>query len=199
MQKELEVEYKSLLTKEKYEELLVYFNQIALKQPVYEQTNYYFDDEVGTLSRAGITVRLRYKEGAWERTIKLASPSTNDTLYTTSIEQNELITEKEARSCMKHGYSPSKEVRMLLQEHANGPITQLFCMGDLTTKRQDFLFYGDIISLDKNTYNGVVDYELEWETTNHLFVPFTLKQLSVEPKNAKGKRKRFLKTKKTKE
>ncbi len=187
---ELEIEYKAMLDVARYEELLELFAKFADKMASYTQTNYYFDTEDNLLINQGISVRLRNIGDNWVFQVKI--PRESDGEYN---EQLEFITEIPsllASDFIKNGivkYNQLLQKIAVLNEY-NGESLQM--IGTLTTVRQDYTFYTDTISLDKSSYLDAVDYELEWETTNHHFVLFMFNQLHLEPIKNIGKITRFL-------
>ena len=62
-----EIEFKTFITKEKYEELLKYFN---LENNIFSQTNYYFDTEDNKLMSEKTVLRIRQKGCSYKLTKK---------------------------------------------------------------------------------------------------------------------------------
>ena len=209
IERELEKEYKAMLTKEQYEELVAYFPKFAEDLGAYMQTNYYFDIQGFGLIEKGTTIRIRHKKDTWELQIKI--PKVHETGYIEQQELRQKITEAEAKNYIEHGLEVThpllKEIWEQVQvgmekegskekEDHNGSggsdaNNRLKMVGHLHTKRHDFKFYTDMISLDESTYFDIVDYELEWETTNRKFVQFEMERLGLTPKVV-GKITRFL-------
>ncbi|PGK51307.1 hypothetical protein CN918_26310 [Priestia megaterium] len=192
--KETEIEYKSLLSKKKYKKLKKHFAKGALGAKTYKQTNYFFDTEDFKLKDAKITLRIRKKEGGWELTLKVPQEKIANQLYNKKEEYNVEISPEEAKKILK-----SRELQMasnpvfnVLKGTVNlEPSTIFHLLGKLKTKRTDYTYQQDTVSLDKNKYNKRIDYELERET-NKTTLPQELKDLGVKIGNAKGKRRRFL-------
>ncbi len=187
---EVEIEYKAMLDIGRYEELLELFAKFADRVPSYTQTNYYFDTENNLLINQGVSVRLRNVGDCWLFQVKIPRESEGE--YN---EQMEFVTEVPsllANDFIKNGivkYNQLLDKVALLSEY-DGESLQM--VGTLTTVRQDYNFYNDTISLDKNSYLDVVDYELEWETTNHHFVLYMFEHLNLKPVKNIGKVNRFL-------
>ncbi|MFV9510906.1 CYTH domain-containing protein [Tepidibacillus sp. LV47] len=194
IERELEKEYKALLTKEQFEDLKDYFAQFTEVLKPYIQTNYYFDIENFGLIEKGTTIRIRHKENTWELQIKI--PKVHVTGYFEQQELRQSLSVSEAKQYIQEGLPIDHP---LLKEVWNekkigfgiNPVNRLKVVGSLQTKRHDFKFYTDIISLDESTYFDITDYELEWETTNHKFVQYELNKLNITPE-AVGKITRFL-------
>ncbi len=187
--KEQEIEYKAMLTKESFDSLLTYFPQFCIAMPSYNQTNYYFDTEDYELHHQGVTVRIREKEETWELQVKI--PEDNKGSYNQHQEIRQTISEEEAREYIKVGLNKNIPIMNQLFHRLKIEYSSLQIIGMLQTKRHDFYFYTDTISLDKSTYLGVTDYELEWETNNHLFATFELNRLHITPIKGEGKITRF--------
>lgn len=195
MERELEIEYKSLVSEEKYHELLKHIAQFAKEKESYTQINYFFDTSDLFLDKQGITLRLRLKKDKWQLTAKLKQTTENND-YSANQELNEIISEEKATHYLTNGLDVNEPVirEMLTVAKLDEPL-EFNLLGSLTTYRTDYSFYDDTISLDKNEYNDMTDHELEWETNNHQFVSFINEQfLRVNFNNASGKRKRFLQT-----
>jgi len=190
---EKELEFKSLIEEKKFNELNMYFSLIGSKKESYLQTNYYFDDEQRSLNEQGITLRLRCKKEQREVTVKL--PSHKKAAFSESTEYNQSLSEEEAKRLIEEGIQLDHPFIQTIMETTSLSFEESFYhIGSLQTERHDFIFYTDTISLDKSMYNGVTDYEVEWETSNPNFVQMHMKQLNLSIGNGKGKRKRFLKT-----
>ncbi len=188
---EIETEYKALISKEKFIQLKEYFSQFTKVLPPYTQTNYYFDVKEYLFIKRGITIRIRNKKKKWILQIKVPDYSHLNSDYNKHQEINTNITEKEASFYIKNGFDKEDPYIYELFTLINAEPLTINMIGSLETKRHDYNFYTDTISLDENKYFDRIDYELEWETTNHHFVPFELKRLDVIPKSGVGKITRF--------
>lgn len=133
----VECEKKILLSREEY--LVV--KSIAPKcTQTIKQTNYYYDTDNFKMNKKGITCRIREKNGKYVATIK-----------------NHKIGKKEC------SLETSKEVR---DKNDNSLFEKLNVkyQGKLTTTRTTMLYNHRVkVMIDKNTYLGVTDYELEVE------------------------------------
>ncbi len=133
----LEYEKKILLTQDEYNKLSKLEGEGKLR---FIQTNYYYDTDELKMNMQGITCRIREKNGKYKATIKAHKQDNKEC----SIEKT-----KEASS--KYDDSLFSGMHLKLQ-------------GDLTTER--VILYsnnGCEVVLDKNTYLGMTDYELEVE------------------------------------
>lgn len=187
---ELETEYKSMITKEMFNKLLDYFDKIAISKNPYTQINYYFDTEDFTLINQATTVRIRYKKGNYELQVKIPKELEQD--YVQQQEWQQELSVEQAKELIENGVDMNHPLLQPITEKITAQRSILRMVGSLETKRHDFEFYTDMISLDESKYFEIVDYELEWETTNYKFVPYVFNQLGMTTFNKRGKIIRFL-------
>ena len=150
MEKNLEIEYKMLLNEDVFHQLMN-----DLKGHTYSQTNYYLTSiELGALR---YSLRIREKEGYYEMTLKI--PEKNG-----HMEHNLEITQEDLIMIQK-GEMPDNEITRLLRDKGFtlGLIKQSY---SLTTIRRDVPFDSGMLSLDENHYNGITDYEIEFEVND---------------------------------
>ena len=132
----IEHEKKLLLSKDEYEYLLV---GLGKDKPIVKQTNYYFDTENLSMNSQNTTCRIRLKDGKYKGTIKKHASNAN--------------------------YSTETEIAVRNGIHDNAFVDMgLILQGNLVTERL-ILFKNDVceVVLDKNSYLGYIDYELEIE------------------------------------
>lgn len=188
------MEYKALVSISTFKKLQGYLPTIANPKGIYHQTNYYFDIPDMVLKSKNITLRLREKHEKWELTMKV--PIKNDYERCTSKEEfNFSISQDEALFYLHQGISGKDcRIQKVLKELEIELSLYFVHLGSLETRREEFSFYTDIISLDHNLYNGIEDFEIEWETTNHRFVQSQFDQLGLSELPSQGKKSRFLKS-----
>ncbi len=132
-----EFEKKLMLTENQYKCIR---EALGKNKELIIQKNHYFDTPDYAMSKKGVTYRIRFKNGVYEATIKNHMTTKKDC----SIE--ETISRKEY-------FDMDEFLFMKLCYH-----------GDLITER--LILYKDSdfeIVLDRNTYLGITDYELEIE------------------------------------
>ena len=132
----LEYEKKLMLTKDEYAVLTAQCKGMCVEM----QTNYYFDTDDLTMNRKGITCRIRAKNGKYRTTIK------------------NHCTENPSCSIEEH-ICESNEFNTRIFEALG-----LRLQGELVTSR--IIMYRDSfceIVLDRNTYLGHTDFEIEVE------------------------------------
>ena len=176
----LEVEYKSLLTKEIFDKIRTHYKWDHIKS----QTNHYYTDPTGELSRRHIMVRVREIDGKYCVQVK-AHKNPGEALQI--CEENEFPIDALPEAISKEDAFKYTGVRT----------GDLALLGDLTTLRHSLMWcQGVEICLDKSEYFDRVDYEIEVEYTGD-FPPQLmdeLRDLGVEFKEkSKGKYTRFVK------
>ncbi len=151
MEKNLEIEYKLLLTEKIFKQLL---NDLQSNH-TYTQTNYYLTSPA--LSEKKYSLRLREKEGTYEMTLKIPEA-------TGRMEHN-LALSKEEFERIRQGDLYDNEITTLLKDHQI-PLSQIKQAYHLTTIRHDIIRPYGLLSLDENTYLDQHDYEMEYEVTD---------------------------------
>ena len=132
-----ELEKKILLTEKEY---IALATNLCKSVPVLRQTNYYFDTEDFSMNKSGITCRIRSKDGKFKSTVKRHYAGDKD--YSTEIDG-------EVKDYFD--LDTFKDMGLILQ-------------GSLATER--IVLYKDKFCeavIDRNTYLGFTDYELEIE------------------------------------
>lgn len=132
----IELEKKLLISKEEYDHILKTF---GYGRSITSQINYYFDTEDLSMNMQNITCRIRLKDGKYQATMK-QHMSKNDC----STETNMIV---------KNGIYDNSFVDMGLK-----------LQGELITERSIIIKNENCeVVLDKNTYLGETDYEVEIE------------------------------------
>lgn len=138
-----EIEFKTLITKEKYQELVKDFD---LENNVFSQTNYYFDTDDTQLMKNHTVLRIRQKGTSYKLTKKIRAEVGAD-------ETHILINKEKAEDMLKNGLDAS--------------IIGIPCfvkkISELTTYRVSSPYKDGTIFFDRSEYYGHVDYEIEYE------------------------------------
>ncbi|MEG1739568.1 MAG: CYTH domain-containing protein [Bacilli bacterium] len=152
----IEIEAKVLINEKEYEIVAKHFTKQA--EAYYFQTNYYIDTKDFALRTKGIGLRIRQREDKYVITLK--TPMSEGLL-----EKTEPISQTEYELMAEKGIFPETKIRsfLLMMEIE---VEKLEILGSLTTERIDVHFESGLFSIDKNTYAGLVDYELEKEGNN---------------------------------
>lgn len=158
MSEELEIEFKNLLSKSEYNQLLSEFN--AKKNDFFSQENHYFDTADSRLRKLNSGLRIRMLPQTAELTLKTP-------LGLHLLETTDQLTLEEAHAYLaadtikKNGMVGGKLTEMSII------IEDLHVIGSLKTVRFETAVPEGLIVLDKSTYAGKLDYELEFEAQDH--------------------------------
>lgn len=153
MTKELEIEFKNMLTKEEYSKLLAEQNTSPISQ-----TNHYFDTADFQLRDQKAALRLRSIGSRFECTLKTPAASGN-------YETTDSLDEQQASAILDLERFDAPEVSAELERLEVSP-SELVLIGSLTTHRVESAYEGGLLVLDHSEYLGVEDYELEYEVTD---------------------------------
>jgi uncharacterized protein YjbK len=181
MSKELEIEFKNMLTQEEYEQLLEYFGFAPADAKT--QENYYFDTPEFNLKEARCALRVRTKQDSFECTLKIPAPEGN-------FEITDVLSAQQAQALISGASFEADEVYAALQELKVAP-SELKMIGKLTTHRIEFRFKDGLLVLDHSEYNNTADYEAEFEVQDakigeRQFLEFLQQQqIPLRPANKK--------------
>ena len=170
MKTSIEFERKSILSFEQYIQYYKLLSQQS-KPSVTLQFNYYYDDTRFSLFEHNETLRVR----------QIGEKLTLEYKHNKEHIGNVRKSEENATS-----------IPILPQKITIDSI-EATMVGCLLTERNDFLFKNVKISLDKNIYLGIVDYELELEITGVDELPQFLSALTeTDTCSSLGKYSRFV-------
>lgn len=186
MSTNLEIETKCLLTKEEYGRLLSSINGLK----TYIQTNYYIDDDSLSIHQQKCGLRIREKGDEFELTLKVPQDEGK-------LEINQQISNILFKKFLNCRDFPDGEVKQYLSEKLNIDVSKIYILGKLVTTRSDIGYRASLISIDKSSYNGKVDYEIEAENISLDTAKKDLKEFlnknGIECRfSKKAKLKRFL-------
>ena len=168
MSNAIEIEAKALVSLEDYRKLTQKFKDF----PRYMQTNYYIDTEDRLLSKSGIALRIREKAGNFELTLKTP-------LSQGKLEKNTPISINEFAALRDFNEFPKGDTARFLTM-LDFDVTSLRILTSLSTERIDIEYEGGLLSIDRNVYSGITDYEVEFEYNNLAGAEARLKQLLEE-------------------
>lgn len=189
---EIEKEFKNLITKENYEEILNDYQKILTTSIT--QTNSYYDYQ-GILKSHHIALRIRTIEGQSTGEITLKIPQ--DTYEVLEITETLPIDMLQSFNAQKEFTLPEKIYKALVSQDINLKNVQQTAL--LTThRRQGTLSANELLVLDESHYNGRCDYEIEMEVNDlqqgeRVFNQF-LHQYGIKRQQADSKIKRALST-----
>lgn len=149
----LEVEFKTLLTKEEYNRLMERFQG----NPIDVQTNHYLDTERFSLKATDTSLRVRERD-TYELTFKRKKGYTMHDI-------REPLVKGQLEEIRETGLLPegkvSDEVSTIIGDQ------KLINFMSLSTERMYFQYSNGIVFIDKSTYLNETDYELEYEARNY--------------------------------
>lgn len=160
MSTNVEIESKALVTEEEYLKILNYYLPLAETKP-YIQTNYYIDTPDFELRKNGSGLRIRIKGNEGEMTLKVP-------LSYGLLEKNQDITLDDFNEMKDNHIFPEGNIKEFLIM-LGYDIDSLKIYASLTTKRLDYRYKESKLSIDRNEYNGKVDYEIEMENSSPVF------------------------------
>lgn len=187
MTQEVEIEFKSMLTKDEYAALL---DSYQLSDQVKWQANDYFDTPAFELRSHGAALRIREKKTGQVLTLK----QPHDVGL---LETHAPINDEEAENLFKYGIIHDDQMKQALSKfNLTGPLEHL---GRLETKRAEIETADGLLVLDESHYLEVVDYEIEFEVTNEAAGKIAFEQLlsshRIPLRPAQNKIVRFMKEK----
>lgn len=187
MSQEIEIEYKNLITREEYDQLLTAY---PFPKEGKKQINYYFETADRKLGKLGCAIRIREKSNTYTVTLKEPHPSG-------LLETHDIIDEESFQQWLKGNIVPQPHTSKQLQNIGVAP-TNLKYVGSLETVRRETPYQGVLLVLDLSKYNNHIDYELELEAPDEnlgscLFETI-LNDQSIKKRNTPNKIKRFYST-----
>ncbi|MBC2156075.1 CYTH domain-containing protein [Listeria innocua] len=157
MVKELEIEFRNLLTKEEYDRLIEDFR--IKEDDFFEQTNFYLDTADFGLKERNSALRIRQLETQYQLTLK--TPEARGLMETTQI-----LAADQATAITDGANIPVGPVRDTLKEIGiNHEDVQVF--GSLKTIRAEKDYKKGLLVFDKNFYGSISDFDLEYEVSDY--------------------------------
>jgi len=153
MQKSVEVEFKTLLSKEEYERLMEQFkgNRMDL------QTNHYFDTSRFSLKALDASLRVRERESL-ELTLKRKK---GYIIQEFNLPINkEIFEEIKTTGVLPEGELKNEVSNLVGEQRINNFLS-------LSTLRMFFSYNNGVLFIDKSQYLGITDYELEYEAKSY--------------------------------
>jgi uncharacterized protein YjbK len=152
----IEIEAKVLIEEEGFEKIKKLYEDYA--NSAYIQTNYYIDTPDFLLRKNGVGLRIRSFENKYVMTLKTP-------LSEGLLEKTEKITKEGYKSMRDNGIFPENKIKSFLIT-LGFEIETLKILTSLKTERIDIAFETGLFSIDRNEYQGKIDYELEKESNN---------------------------------
>ena len=148
MEENLEIEFKVLIDQDTFDQIINDHHIDA----TYQQTNYYLMHP--KLTELKYMLRIREKQGQYELTLK--QPQTRG-----NLETNLTISETTKKMILDHQLVNNDIFALLKPYGLDSTMFKTDCF--LTTTRHEIKTPTGLICLDFNQYNGINDYELEYE------------------------------------
>ena len=169
----IEYEARAMISEEQYLQIINYFVNDKSKRS-FTNTNTYFDYEDLSLTKNHIVLRSReIDDSNFEITLKIKGDGGD-------IEINNSLTSKELNDLKENCLIKSKVILQELNK-LNIDINRLIKVTELKTERIEIQKEDYLIVVDKNHYNGKIDYNVEIESNskdaaierlNETFSPF---------------------------
>jgi uncharacterized protein YjbK len=157
MSSNIEIEAKVLVSKDEYTQIVKSLELQKYKK--FKQTNYYIDSDDRVIKKLGYALRVREKNEEFELTLKTP-------LSEGKLEKNETISWRVFEDLRDNGIFPESGIKKFLLI-LGIDVSKLKIITSLTTERIRIDYSEtDNVVVDKSTYNGQVDYELEAESTS---------------------------------
>ncbi|QDQ01435.1 CYTH domain-containing protein [Lysinibacillus fusiformis] len=188
MSQQLEIEFKNLLTKQQYEQLLKDFH--IHDNAIHRQTNHYYDTPLHALRNLKSGLRIRQIDNYYECTLKERTAA-HEHLETT----NELSAEQAKKMLNGEGFFAPEVAKRLAKYDI--PLDELEVFGSLTTDRVEIPYKEGLLVFDHSFYLQCDDYEVEYESNdvikgNVIFDEF-LQQYEIKKQVTDKKIARFMK------
>lgn len=150
MTKNIEIEFKTGISQEKYQELLTHFH---LENNIFKQTNYYFDTDDYVLNQSKIVLRIRQKSDVHFK-VTLKSQSEQG-----AFESHMLLTKGQAEDMIQNGF----------QTKAFFDDMDFFVTfkASLVNYRVSTPYESGVLFFDRCDYCNVTDYEVEYEVSDY--------------------------------
>lgn len=179
--KQVEIEFKNMLTQMEYERLLHFF--AVQPEQIITLRNDYFDTADFSIKKLQSALRIRETSQYIECTLKEADTANR------SIETTIPLSAVEAQQMRNTGIPPLP-IKKHLQSKGVDPTT-IACFGSLTTERVELPYHGGTLVLDHTFYLQKEDFEVEYEAADEkigatIFSEFLHKQQI--PKRATDKK-----------
>ena len=155
--REIEIEFKNLLTKDQYASLLEKYDLKNSEEII--NKNFYYDDADESFKKIGAALRIRYTNKKTEMTLKVKGETQN-------VEINVPLDERYPKEPTVLPILPNEIIAEL--ERMNVKIKTPMLIQKIETLRHEITLDEGLLVLDETTFiNDVVDYELEFETKDY--------------------------------
>ena len=155
--REIEIEFKNLLTKDQYASLFEKYDLKNSEEII--NKNFYYDDADESFKKIGAALRIRYTNKKTEMTLKVKGETQN-------VEINVPLDERYPKEPTVLPILPNEIIAEL--ERMNVKIKTPMLIQKIETLRHEIALDEGLLVLDETTFiNDIVDYELEFETKDY--------------------------------
>ena len=155
--REIEIEFKNLLTKEQYAALFKKYDLKNSEEII--NKNFYYDDADESFKKIGAALRIRYTNKKTEMTLKVKGETQN-------VEINVPLDERYPKEPTVLPILPNEIITEL--ERMNVKIKTPMLIQKIETLRHEVVLKEGLLVLDETTFiNDIIDYELEFETKDY--------------------------------
>ena len=155
--REIEIEFKNLLTENQYDALYEKYDLSNSEKII--NKNFYYDDANESFKNIGAALRIRYTNKKIEMTLKIKGETQN-------VEINVPLDERYPKEPTVLPILPNEIISEL--EQMNVKIKTPMLIQKIETLRHEVTLEEGLLVLDKTTFiNDIVDYELEFETKDY--------------------------------
>ncbi len=151
MTKNIEIEFKTAITEDKYMELLRTFD---LENNIFKQINHYFDTDDYALNEKSIVLRIRQK-GPNRFKVTLKSQGERE-----AYENHVILSEDQARLMIENGFNTKDYFDSIDNHFVTFKVS-------LDNFRVSTPYEGGKLFLDRCDYCGTTDYEIEYESNSY--------------------------------
>lgn len=150
MKTNIEIEFKTAISKETYEHLLSVFD---LENNVFKQTNYYFDTDDLKLNKDKVVLRIRQKGDTYYKVTMKSQHELG------AYESHVVLTKEQALDMIENGF----QMKDFFVDH------DLFVKfkASLDNYRVSTPYENGTLFLDECRYHGITDYEIEYEVNHY--------------------------------
>ncbi|MCM3215976.1 CYTH domain-containing protein [Niallia taxi] len=191
MEKNIEIEFKNILTKAEYLELLNHFQ--VKETELFKQENHYFDTKNFELKERSSALRIRKKQSGYELTLKQPC---DDGL----LETNKQLTAGAGEEMIQTGKINDPQFASILEEMGIAPESIVY-FGSLSTIRAEKETGNGLLVFDHSFYLNIEDYELEYEVSDRkegqVYFQELLHSFQIPIRETKNKVRRFYEQKYT--
>ena len=180
-----EFEARVMLTEEEYLNIVSSLLKMFPNAHFLQNSNLYYDSDDLYLRKNHINLRVRViNDVASEITVKIKGLNGDD-------EINDKLTKKELNLLVNDGIFPEGNVKNYLLG-LSYPLSNYHYITTLNTRRLEIKFEDHLLVVDKNTYSGIIDYNLEVEANDDILTANKILRDYINKYNLSLKNQKYL-------